>query len=150
MAQDYPCLHREGWRMEIWFTRLDPKTHRFLVRRPPHAPVDARLETRSLLLHDFAHYAVETTLATEAGFYGRLAAGMTLAELRALDDAGALMELEGNVARLQSSFRRGTAGAHPAFGVLRGLDGAWRKARQGEALRLTWPGTQPQLVPAPD
>lgn len=32
--------------------------------------MEAVLETRSLLLHDFAHYAVEATLGTTAGFYG--------------------------------------------------------------------------------
>jgi hypothetical protein len=45
------------------------------------------LETRSYLLHDFIHYAVEATAQLDQGFYGRLAAGDTLAELNRRDSA---------------------------------------------------------------
>ncbi|MEM1416558.1 MAG: hypothetical protein AAGH15_16725 [Myxococcota bacterium] len=135
--------------MEIFFARLDPKTHRFRVARPPHPAVDVRLETRSLLLHDMAHYAVEATLGTEEGFYGHLARGTTLPELRALEERDALMAIERQVVGLQMAHRRGAAPSDPASRTLRAITGAWRKARQGEALRLRWPDPSPELVPAP-
>lgn len=37
-----------------------------------------RLETRSVLLHDLCHYAVESELQLVHGFFGRLAAGAEL------------------------------------------------------------------------
>ena len=92
--------------MQIWFARIDPKTHRMVVERPPHARVDVILETRSLLVHDFAHWAVETALVTD--------------KERAHDMTGA--------------------------DTLRRLDGAWRKARQGEAITVTWPEPAPRVV----
>jgi hypothetical protein len=139
--------------MRVWFTRVDPKTHRLVVERPPHDRIDVSLETRSLLIHDLAHYAVETALGTDAGFYGHLAAGRSLEELREpLADAEAqqaLMAIERQVAMLQSAFRRGGAGAAEGADTLRRLEGAWRKARQGEALTVTWPDPAPAVVPAP-
>jgi hypothetical protein len=43
-------------------------------------------ETRSVLMHDFIHYAVESAAGIEAGFWGLLARGRTLAEMN--DRAG--------------------------------------------------------------
>ena len=68
--------------MQLWFARVDPKTHRMVVERPPYARIEVVLETRSLLVHDFAHWAVETALEAGAGFYGHLAAGRSLEALR--------------------------------------------------------------------
>lgn len=136
--------------MQIWFARIDPKTHRMVVKRPPHPRIDVILETRSLLVHDFAHWAVETALGVDAGFYGHLAAGIDLDALRAPlpDEAAhaALMDIERQVAMLQSAFRRGRAEDMTGADTLRRLDGAWRKAKQGQALRVTWPEPAPTVV----
>ena len=121
-----------------------------VVARPRHPRIDVVLETRSLLVHDFAHWAVGTALGTDAGFYGHLAAGMDLDALRAPlpDDAAqeALMDIERQVAMLQSAFRRGRAEDMTGADTLRRLDGAWRKAKQGEALLVTWPEPTPAVV----
>jgi hypothetical protein len=141
--------------MEIWFTRIDPKHHRFRVARPGFDPIDATLETRSMLLHDFAHYAVESALEINFGFYGLLAAGASLTELRDPDhlvpgQMEALLGIEQRVALLQTRFKRGDESeASPEWSVLRAVHGAWSKTRQGEALRLRWPGAPPQVVPDP-
>ena len=53
-------------------------------------------ETRSYLVHDLLHYAVEAEARIASGFWGRLAAGATLAEMndrtRPMDDAMAAVE----------------------------------------------------------
>lgn len=142
--------------MQIWISRIDPKTHRFRALRPPHPPVDLVLETRSMLLHDFAHYALEATLETDQGFYGLVAAGADVPTLREHqlppDQWEELMALEGMVAMLQSSFKRGERRSGDAsWELLRAVNGAWSKARQGEALFLPWPQGEggPQIVPDP-
>lgn len=136
--------------MQIWFSRIDPKTHRMVVERPPHPRVDVVLETRSLLVHDFAHWAVETALCTDAGFYGHLAAGVSLDALREpLPDEAvqkALMDIERQVAMLQGAFRKERAGQMTGADTLRRLDGAWRKTKQGEALVVTWPEPAPAVI----
>lgn len=137
--------------MQIWFARVDPKTHRMVVERAPHPRVEASLETRSLLIHDFAHYAVETALKTSAGFYGHLAAGWSLEALleRPLPNEEArvaMMDIERQVARLQGAFRRGEAGNALGADELRRLEGAWRKTRQGQALTVTWQDPTPTVV----
>lgn len=67
--------------MRIEFTGLNAKAHRFAVVRDDGSVDAAQLETRSLLVHDLTHYAVEKTLGMRDAFYGRLAQGVTLAEL---------------------------------------------------------------------
>lgn len=136
--------------MECAFTRIDPRTHRFTVERPPHAQVAVVLETRSLLLHDLCHYAVESAMGTEGGFYGRLAEGWSLDALRdgrlAGADLDAMMGIERRVAMLQSAFRKGREGHDPeAWRRLRAVWGAWRKVRQGEQLVLVWPPGPPEV-----
>ncbi|MGF1467223.1 MAG: hypothetical protein ACFCGT_13935 [Sandaracinaceae bacterium] len=135
--------------MRILISRLDPKTHRFVVERPPHPTIDVRLETRSLLLHDLAHYAVEGHLATEEGFYGRLASGASLEELRGdlpEEVQDALMMIERRVAMLQTAFKKRRPTADPALQRLREVWGAWSKIRQGQALELPWPAGPPRLT----
>ena len=136
--------------MQLWFARVDPKTHRMVVERAPHARIEVVLETRSLLVHDFAHWAVETALEAGAGFYGHLAAGLSLEALREpLADPEAqavLMDVERKVAMLQSAFRKGRARDMLGADTLRRLDGAWRKTKQGEALTVTWPEPAPAIL----
>jgi hypothetical protein len=49
--------------------------------REGHASERVACETRSYLVHDLLHYAAESEARVNGGFYGRLAAGTTLAEL---------------------------------------------------------------------
>jgi hypothetical protein len=67
--------------MRIELIGLDPKTHRFRVVRSDGSTESVDLETRSYLVHDLTHYAVERTLQLARGFYGLLASGTAMAEL---------------------------------------------------------------------
>jgi len=55
------------------FTRLSPSHHRFEYRRPDGTGEAIEMETRSLLLHDLTHYAVESEAGLRGSFYGLLA-----------------------------------------------------------------------------
>ena len=137
--------------MKVWFIPLDPKQHRFRVERDKGELIDVALETRSLLLHDLAHYAVEATGGLANGFYGLLAAGTSLAALRepgglARDVFDALMVIERRVAMTQSAFKKRGPGEDDASRGLRQLWGAWSKTRHGCALRLDWPALAPEVM----
>lgn len=98
------------------FSILDPRTHRLYVERPPYAPIDVALESRSLLLHDFSHFAVECEMRTDAGFYGRVASGWSLEALRGSltgDEQEAMMAIERRVALLQSAIKKDLPRAIP-------------------------------------
>lgn len=140
--------------MHIWFTRIDPARHRFRVARTTGDAIDLCLETRSFLLHDLAHYAIEAALETDHGFYGLLAAGVPLADLRQPEVLGEarlarLMNIERQAAMLQSAFKKNAPTPSPGWPLLRSLWGAWSKTRQGQALHLVWPGVAPEVVPSP-
>lgn len=149
--------------MRVLLTRLDERTHRFEARRPDGSGETAELETRSVLLHDLVHFAVESQAGMRDGFFGRLAAGATLAELAEAahsdDEADAgLGRAEALVGPLQSLHQgrgsrelvleRGRARfpevVSEAFvdGVLerlRRLVGHWRGTPFGSTMELTWP-----------
>jgi len=72
--------------MRILFRKLPGPRHELSLVRPDGQRESALFETRSTLLHDFIHYAVEGAAALESGFWGLLAAGRTLAEMN--DRAG--------------------------------------------------------------
>lgn len=138
--------------MKICFSRHDPTTHRLRVWRAPYGRIDSILDSRSMLLHDFTHYAVEAELETDDGFWGLLATGHGLDALReeSLEDPSVterLMAIEKQVGPLQTRFKRDPASlqGRPAGRLLRKLDGAWRKVRMGQSLVLGWPPTDPVL-----
>ncbi len=59
----------------VRFTRLSPTHHRFEAIRADGTRDTREFETRSLLLHDLVHFAVETEARLRGGFYGTLAEG---------------------------------------------------------------------------
>jgi len=67
--------------MRILMTRLSPDRHRFQIVRTDGTTESAELETRSLLMHDLVHYAVEMEVPFREAFYGLLAKGKRLSEL---------------------------------------------------------------------
>jgi hypothetical protein len=88
--------------MLIRLTRLTNERHRFEVVRDDGTREVHEMETRSALLHDLVHYAVETEAGLQASFYGRLAGGETYAALTEVPPDGAeAMQTEGVVGRLQ-------------------------------------------------
>ncbi|MEO0460616.1 MAG: hypothetical protein AAF219_07220 [Myxococcota bacterium] len=136
--------------MLVCFSRINPDTHRLWVLRPGFPDIDVSLETRSMLLHDFVHYAAEAEMGTEAGFYGHLASGWSLERLRdetlGMNTYAEMMAIEATVGRLQGAFSKGRAIGHPAEGRLRAVWGAWCKTRQFEQLELEWPPRFPVRV----
>lgn len=154
--------------MRVLLTRLTERTHRFEAIRIDGSRESAELETRSVLLHDLVHHAVEAEAGMSDGFFGRLAAGSTLAELKQAaysgDEADAgLGRAESLVGPMQSLHRgrstreqvleRGRA-RHPEVvtaefvdGVLerlRRLVGRWRATPFGASMELCWPPDDPR------
>jgi hypothetical protein len=152
--------------MQIRFWKLSDERHELAVCRDRAAWEATDCETRSYLVHDLLHYAVESAAGLPSGFWGRLAAGATLAPMndrtRSMDAemavieqlVGALsMSVKGPpaaevVARLQS-FASSMGGTTPTFLTedfvlavqerMRQLLGRWKATPRGAALELTWP-----------
>jgi hypothetical protein len=59
----------------VRFTRLNPTHHRFEAIRDDGTREAREFETKSLLLHDLVHFALESEAGLRGGFYGSLAAG---------------------------------------------------------------------------
>ena len=94
--------------MLVRFTRLTNERHRFEIVRDDGTSESHELETRSTLLHDLAHYAVELEAGLEASFYGRLANGQRLEELTAEPPTTPeAMQTELVVVQMQNTFRHG-------------------------------------------
>jgi hypothetical protein len=66
--------------MTIELRRLDHDRHRLRISRDAGVE-EADLETRSLLVHDLTHYAVEAEAGLDRGFWGLLASGTPMADL---------------------------------------------------------------------
>jgi len=88
--------------MLIRLTRLTNECHRLELVRDDGTREARDLETRSALLHDLVHYAVETEAGLKSSFYGLLASGKTYDALSAepSQDPEA-MQTEAVVARIQ-------------------------------------------------
>ena len=67
--------------MLIRLTRLTNDRHRFEIVRDDGTREAHELETRSALVHDLAHYAVELEGGLSHSFYGRLARGVRYDDL---------------------------------------------------------------------
>jgi hypothetical protein len=146
--------------MRILLLKLSDDHHRMTVERAAGPAESVELESRSYLLHDLAHYAVEAEARIVDGFYGLLASGVSLAKLndRTSPIAGAgLMMAESLAAPLQSLFHGRLSrelylehgqSAYPelvdegfvdgVLGRLRRLDGQYRATRYREAMELMW------------
>jgi hypothetical protein len=154
--------------MQIRFHKLDQRKHRLEVVRVDGRRESVECETRSTLLHDFLHYAIECEAGLEQGFWGTLERS-TLASL--MQSTQAPLETEGGLgaierfvgalhgatqgvprAELLEGVRRVYAmlGESPPVPLseafmaaveerLRRLRGRWRATPFGSALELEWP-----------
>ena len=148
--------------MQVAFTKLSAERHRFAVCRGVGAPEALVLESRSYLVHDWVHFAVEAELPIADGFYGRLASGTSLARLndrsQPLTEQGGLALAEALVGPMQSLYRgrltreaylvlaqpklpeRVNAGfVERVLERLRRLSGLWRATPYGRDMVLGWP-----------
>jgi hypothetical protein len=91
--------------MLIRLTRLTNDRHRLELVRDDGTSEARELETRSALLHDLVHYAVETEAGLEASFFGLLASGTTYEALTMTQPAAnrEAMQTELVVARIQGA-----------------------------------------------
>jgi hypothetical protein len=150
--------------MRIRLQRLSNDRHRLTVERADGARVERELETRSTLLHDLVHYAVEAEAGISDGFWGRLAAGADFDDLLREAEAPASRGLwlaESLVGPMQAVWkqrldpdryveqaRRAAPFVDRAFvdrvlARLRALWGHWGATPFHEALELDWPDGAP-------
>ena len=85
--------------MHVLLTKLSDLRHRVEVIRADGTREKAELETRSFLVHDFVHYAVEGISGMTSGFFGMLASG---APLRQLNDADATWDPDSQIGLAES------------------------------------------------
>jgi hypothetical protein len=100
--------------MRILLEKLTDERHRLAIERAPGVREAVECETRSYLLHDLLHYAVESEARLATGFWGNLAAGKTLADMN--DRTGAAMQ-----------------DAAPAMGAIEQIVGALHGSTKGIA-----------------
>lgn len=67
--------------MRIRLHKLSDERHALEIVRDSGARERMECETRSYLVHDLLHYAVEREAGTSRGFWGNLAAGKTLLDM---------------------------------------------------------------------
>lgn len=151
--------------MRISFTKLADDRHRLAIHRDDGSSDAVELETRSLLLHDLVHYAVEAEASIEDGFWGLLSQGWTLSAFsdRTMKDppSPGLALAERLVGPMQSLWQGRfeealyLESAPPeASGIvdadfvarvrsrLRALTGHWRATPFGGVMEIAWPAAR--------
>jgi hypothetical protein len=86
----------------VRFTRLNPTHHRFEAIRTDGTREAREFETKSFLLHDLVHFAVESEAKLRGGFYGALAGG---ADYDAPRLTGEALTIESVVGPLQGALK---------------------------------------------
>ena len=154
--------------MKIRLRKLSDERHELAISREGASWEAVECETRSYLTHDLLHYAVEVEAGVPSGFWGRLAAGATLAEMndctRSMDDEKAAIEqlvgaltasVKGRSAAEviagMNSFASSLGATLPSWLTvsfvlavqerMRQLVGRWKATPCGSVLDLTWPGS---------
>jgi hypothetical protein len=113
--------------MLIRLTRLTNERHRLELVRDDGSREALDLETRSALVHDLVHYAVETEAGLRASFYGRLARGETYEQLTAEPSGDAeAMQTEAVVAPIQGLAKDDAWLAADAEEIARTITGGFR------------------------
>jgi hypothetical protein len=101
--------------MRIAFVKLSDTQHALELVRARGRRERVVCETRSYLLHDFMHLAVESEARLTSGFWGKLAAGTTLAEMNdrtrsSGPDSAELVAIEQLVGALHGATKRRAPG----------------------------------------
>ncbi|HVY48432.1 MAG TPA: hypothetical protein VHB21_21235 [Minicystis sp.] len=160
--------------MRIALRKLTDERHALELTHDDGREERAACETRSYLVHDLVHYALEAEAGLAHGFWGMLASYGSLERLRHVEDriaesinpiervVGALqgaLKADGTDAEIVAALRRygeSIGAPRPAWvdedvgrrsrARLRALLGAWRATARGDALHLAWP---PRLETCP-
>lgn len=156
--------------MKILLRRLDNDRHRLVVERADGSRLERELETRSVLLHDLVHLAVEAQADLTDGFWGMLADGADFDELMAGAGApnGETTLAESLVGPMQSVWnghldpdgyvelvRHRAPFVDRAFvdavlDRIRRLWGQWKATPFHETMTLTWPPGESRLGCPPE
>lgn len=113
--------------MLIRLTRLTNERHRLELVRDDGSREARELETRSALLHDLVHYAVETEAGLKASFYGLLASGKTYEALTAQPSADPeAMQTELVVVRIQAIAKNDAWAAVEPEGLVQSIIAGFR------------------------
>jgi len=131
--------------VRIVLHKISGERHELAIVRPDGRRESLVCETRSVLIHDFIHYAVESAARLETGFWGLLARGRTLAEMNdraglpSVDEAAEMAIVERFVGALS-----GAAKEVPAAELVAGI------RRYAGAMDAEVPGwlTEPAVVDA--
>lgn len=119
--------------MRIVFRKISDARHELAIVRPDGRRESLLCETRSVLMHDFIHYAVESAAGIDTGFWGLLAHGRTLAEmndragLSSADEAAEMATVERFVGALAGAVKE-----VPAVQLIAGI-GRYAAAMNAEA-----------------
>jgi hypothetical protein len=99
--------------MRVRFHKLSDERHVLEIERDDGTREGVECETRSYLSHDFLHLAVESQAALSEGFWGRLAAGTTLAAMndRAMPSSTPAMARIEQVVGMLAGLAKGRSGA---------------------------------------
>jgi hypothetical protein len=157
--------------MRIVFRKVSDERHSLDIVRDGGRSESVECETRSYLAHDLLHYAVEIEAGVGSGFWGRLAAGSTLAEMndrtKAMDSEMAGIEqvvgaLSGTIKkRSPAETVAGMTGFAASLGAtlpdwltetfvvavqerMRELLGRWKATPYGGTFELDWDATRPR------
>lgn len=150
--------------MRISFHRLNDAEHELEV-----GDERVRCETRSLLVHDLVHFAVEAAAGLSTGFWGSLASGTTLATMNDREAYGGpdLWWIEKLVGMVQGATKasddpktivdalaRGAAASDESLPTwisvevvadvlerMRRLHGHWKATPFGDTMTLEWPAS---------
>jgi hypothetical protein len=155
--------------LALRFTKLTAERHRFEYRRADGTGEAIEMETRSFLMHDLVHHAVESEAGLKGSFYGILARIGGYEELRVAGGAalgGEIAITERIVGALQGALtredlddeafiaavteylelvdERAPRWCTPAFVTavrdrMRQLAGRWKATPFGEAMELVFP-----------
>jgi hypothetical protein len=88
--------------MRVLLTKISDARHRLDVVRDDGSVAGAELDSRSFLVHDLAHFAVEKEAGLGLGFWGALAAGGPLGEVPPVDSGDERWRAERLAAPFQS------------------------------------------------
>lgn len=86
--------------LNIYMTRISSTHHILEYKRGDGTGEQAEFETRSLLLHDFTHYILETEAKLKDGFFGLLNQGYTFADLSKIDNGDYISKESLNIERV--------------------------------------------------
>ena len=109
--------------MRILLRKVSDQRHELAIVRPDGGRESVSCETRSVLLHDFLHFAVEAAAGLTSGFWGSLARGWTLAEMndRARPPSGDGDAEMATIERFVGALH-GAAKGQAAAGVVAGIE----------------------------